>query len=330
MIVCRECGNSAPSRDGFCSSCGVLLEWSGQSVDEPVAPPGPMVERADGTALRPDDEVVRPAPLPVAALDPHDGLFCSACGARNVEGRTYCRLCGQSLDVVVAARVRRRWWPRPFRRRRAAPVAGQRPRRFHHHESRRVSTRRRVRLPVAKAAPLLAVLGLVGIGLGPARGWVSHHVSVLLGDAKRRISEHYTPVVPAGATASSSAPGHGAALAVDGVKDTWWQSAGHPDGVGETITVRFAGPVDVEQIGLLAGEPGGRYRSESRPRTVVLTVSGRSAGQVGFDDTADFQHRSVRLHDVSSVTLVITAAYPGQAGRALAIRELQFFTLQAA
>ena len=38
MILCRECGNSAPSRDGFCSSCGALLDWSGERVETQVLP----------------------------------------------------------------------------------------------------------------------------------------------------------------------------------------------------------------------------------------------------------------------------------------------------
>jgi len=183
---------------------------------------------------------------------------------------------------------------------------------------------------LSKAAPVLAVLSLVGIGLGPARSWISRNASSLLGTAKKKVGERYVPVVPLSASASTSGAGHGPKLLIDGIKDTWWQSKGHPDGIGETMTIRFANPVDIGQIGLLGGPKGDKFRTEARPRTMQITTDGKAHGQVSFDDKADFQHKTVHLRNVSSITFVVTAAYPGQGGgHAIAIRELQFFSLQA-
>src|SRR5581483_11110439 len=58
MILCRECGNSAPSRDGFCSSCGALLDWSGERVETQVLP---TVQTA------PTGQTVPPIPATAAA-----------------------------------------------------------------------------------------------------------------------------------------------------------------------------------------------------------------------------------------------------------------------
>lgn len=381
MIVCQECGNSAPSADGFCSSCGVLLEWSGQPVETPPPPPplaGPLMppmppapELAAGPgsalgtppppptsappwlaapamaaaapappgpapvgAMQPDEEAVRPAPVPITPPDHHDGLFCSACGTRNADGRTFCRYCGQPLDLTVTGPMRRRWWQRLFRRRKSDPAAGDRPRGFRRREeiaTRTGGTRRRLRFkfPLAKAAPILMVLSLIGVGLGPARSWITRNASELFGTAKKKVSGHYVPAVPLSAVTSTSARGHGPKLLIDGVKDTWWQSKGHPDGIGETLTIKFANPVDIGQIGLLGGPKGDKYRTEARPRTIQITTDGKPHGQVSFDDKADFQPKRVNLRNVSSITLVITAAYPGQGGgHAIAIRELQFFSFQ--
>ena len=157
MIVCQECGNSAPSVDGFCSSCGGLLEWSGEQVATPPPPPpyAPPLLAAGGpgwslptlsapphayqpsqahqpAAVRPDAEAVRPAPQQLVNGPQYDGLFCSACGTRNLDGRTFCRYCGHELDLTVATGpARLRWWQRLFRRTpKAAPRAGERPGNF--------------------------------------------------------------------------------------------------------------------------------------------------------------------------------------------------------
>ncbi|HEY3713810.1 MAG TPA: zinc-ribbon domain-containing protein [Jatrophihabitantaceae bacterium] len=296
----------------------------------PMPPPLPPAGApAPPNGLQPDQEAMRPAPVPMTPADQYGGLFCSVCGTRNADGRTFCRYCGHPLDLTVPVGSRRRWWQRLFRRKKSGPAAGDRPRGFRRKEAGRRRKRRFFSVPLAKAAPILMVLSLVGIGLGPARSWISQHASSLLGTAKKKVSGHYVPVVPLSASASTSATGHGPKLGIDGIKDTWWQSRGHPDGVGETMTVRFATPTDIDQIGLLAGPNGDKFRTQGRPRTMEITTDGKPSGRVAFDDKADFQTKKVHLRNVTSITLVITAAYQGQGkGKAVAIREVQFSAFQ--
>ncbi|CAN5548340.1 zinc ribbon domain-containing protein [soil metagenome] len=340
MIVCQECGNSAASKDGFCSACGVLLEWSGEMV---AAPQGPVAASGQGDGGRtPHLEAVRPPPLELVEQPAYDGLFCSECGTRNAEGKLFCRYCGSGLDIVVPSRDRRSWWRKLFSRPVKAPTAaGARPDGFRTRlevvgatpAATAVKKRRRLRmpssLPLSRIAPILIVLGLVGIGIGPGRQWATQHLSSVLGQAKAHVSAKYVPVVPLSATASSTAKGHKPALAIDGVIQTWWQSADHPQGIGESITIKFANPVSLDRIGLLSGVAGDKYRSQARPRTITVTADGKPAGQISFEDKADFQNAALALRGVTTVTFVVTASYPGQAGHAVAVRELQFFELQS-
>lgn len=117
MVICKECGNSTESTDGFCSSCGALLEWSG----ERVAAPG-----RSGPALasrQPVAERARPGPVPLAAESAYSGPYCSACGARNPEGRSFCRSCGGTLRPGAAEnQPAPGWW-----RRLMARLSGRRP-----------------------------------------------------------------------------------------------------------------------------------------------------------------------------------------------------------
>lgn len=75
MILCRECGNSAPSRDGFCSSCGALLDWSGEHLETgvlPILPPGGPVAAGGpgGPGAANPGAAWSPEPLPVRAAGP--------------------------------------------------------------------------------------------------------------------------------------------------------------------------------------------------------------------------------------------------------------------
>ena len=404
MIVCSECGNAAESGDGFCASCGVLLEWSGRPVEAAAG----AVDGGQPPARKPVAERDRPGPVPLVTEQVHAGPYCSACGVRNPEGRTFCRSCGETLRSGAAAQVPAPgWWRRLLNRLRGrrSYAAGDRPRGFLSHDavpglpagaaataaghrlgapadshrlgapvhssslgapvhssrlgapadSHRLGapvhssslgapaagTRgpgafrgtagqrmRRAKTPLrgtlSRFAPLLLVVGLLGVGLGPARMWLTVHVFGLAHRAQVQLSQRYTNVVPISASASSAAPGHPAKLAIDGIQQTYWLTGGGA-GAGASFTVRFASPQRIDRVGVLSGEPGGDYRTQARPQTIELLVGGRSPVSLPLDDTLGFQNRPVSLRGVTAITVVIKNVYPGQNGQAVALRELEFF-----
>ena len=386
MIVCSECGNAAESGDGFCASCGVLLEWSGRPVEAAAG----AVDGGQPTARKPVAERDRPGPVPLMTEQVHAGPYCSACGVRNPEGRTFCRSCGETLRSGAAAQAPAPgWWRRLLNRLRGrrSYAAGDRPRGFLSHDavpglpagaaataaghrlgapadSHRLGvpihssslgapahssslgasaagTRgtgafrgtagqrmRRAKTPLrgtlSRFAPLLLVVGLLGVGLGPARMWLTVHVFGLAHRAQVQLSQRYTNVAPISASASSAAPGHPAKLAIDGIQQTYWLTGGG-SGAGASFTVRFASPQRIDRVGVLSGEPGGDYRTQARPQTIELLVGGRSPVSLPLDDTLGFQNRPVSLRGVTAITVVIKNVYPGQNGQAVALRELEFF-----
>lgn len=405
MILCQECGNSAPSRDGFCSSCGALLDWSGERVDTRILPltPAAAAEQArraatagpaTGAAAPSDPKVWTPAsaqaaaqtptsattprqpeaapprqpvaassggtrtpsepagwfptaeaqrtdPIPAAVEPEYTGPYCQACGVRNPEGRRFCRSCGAMLQLPSApAEERRSWWRRLVDRllgRRRDFVAGQRPAGFHDHHAAGAAAgqgsadkpkRRRLRFPrrikLGKLAPVLIVAGLAGIGLGPARAWVTSEAGTLFGIAKAKVDQHYANVTPVGASADSEKD-HGAGLAIDGLNNTYWADDQHSDGVGDTITVTFASPVDIDQIGILSGADAPDFHASARPHDLIVSAAGTSGTVLSFDDGAGFQSRAVSLRHVTTVTFTVKDSYPGQQKHDLAIRDIEFF-----
>jgi ribosomal protein L40E len=406
-IVCQECGNSAPSTDGFCSSCGVLLEWSSEAVAPmpppppitfaspitptappvgyayPPAPPAPPQSAPTGyppaqqaptypppaphyppasypppapaqqpqtpqpypqqpqfgppAGVLPTNEAVRPSPVPLVTDPQYDGLYCSACGARNAAERNFCRSCGRQLDVVLEVTRRTHWWQRLFiRKTKNKPTAGERPKNFRRREvapdepamESGKKPKRGWRLPrpqLSRVAPILIVLGMLGYGIGPGRLWLTQHGSEWFGKAKSGLSNNYVPVAPISATTSSIAPTHDAKALIDGVKDTWWQSGDANHGVGQSMTVTFANPVDIDRIAILSGVAGQDYRTQARVQTLALTADGKPEPQITFNDTADFQNTTVTLRNVTSISFIVVGSYRGQKGGAIAIRELEFF-----
>jgi hypothetical protein len=377
MIVCSECGNAAESGDGFCASCGVLLEWSGRPVEAAAG----SVDSGQPPARKPVAERDRPGPVPLMTEQVHAGPYCSACGVRNPEGRTFCRSCGETLRAAAVAQAPAPgWWRRLLNRLRGrrSYAAGDRPRGFLSHDAvpglpagaaataagnrlgasahssslgapahssglgaSATGTRgpgafrgtagqrmRRAKTPLrgtlSRFAPVLLVVGLLGVGLGPARMWLTVHVFGLAHRAQVQLSQRYTNVAPISASASSAAPGHPAKLAIDGIQQTYWLTGGGA-GTGASFTVRFASPQRIDRVGVLSGEPGGDYRTQARPQTIELLVGGRSPVSLPLDDTLGFQNRPVSLRGVTAITVVIKNVYPGQNGQAVALRELEFF-----
>jgi hypothetical protein len=403
MIVCSECGNAAESADGFCASCGALLEWSGQPVEATAGAVGAADSRPP--ARKPVAERDRPGPVPLVTEPVHTGPYCSACGVRNPEGRTFCRSCGESLRLgAVPDGTSPGWWRRLRDRLsgRRAYRAGDRPRGFSSHDavpgppagqaaaaggsalapphgsatappahapgapsahSSRLGpphgtglggpahrprlgasagghgpaaslsvSRQRIRhaktpfrRTLSRFAPLLVVASLLGVGLGPARMWLTVHVFGLAHRAQTQLTERYTNVVPVSASASSSAPGHQPQLAIDGVQPTYWLTGGST-GAGATLTVRFASPQKIDRVGVLSGEPGADYRAQARPRTIELLIGHSKPVSLAVDDTLTFQNLPVTLRGVTTITVVIKNVYPGQKGQSVALRELEFFS----
>jgi hypothetical protein len=230
----------------------------------------------------------------------------------------------------------RGWWRRlldRLLRRRRELAAGERPSGFRDHSSASGGVagaphKRRFRLPrhikLGRLAPLVMVAGLVGIGLGPARIWVTTEVGNLMGRAKATVDQHYANVTPVGATANAE-KNHAAGLAIDGVNTTYWASAQHTDGVGDSITVTFAAPVNIDQIGILSGADPANFRVSARPHDLTVSAAGVPDVALSFDDSADFQNRVLTLRHVTSVTITVKDSYPGQKQHDLAIRDLEFF-----
>lgn len=372
MMVCNDCGNAADSADGFCSACGALLEWSGKLVGSPRR----LIAR------QPVAEAGRPPPVQVSEQTVYTGPYCPACGARNPEGRTFCRSCGWELrNVTIVQSAVPGWRPRLLDRLRARPAhpAGVRPHGFasrdvgsaavtanvpgtatpgtggpapagarsfapagapgrgggthagwpgggNHGTSHRHQVRPPRRVALSRFGPLLILLGLlgVGIGIGPARQWITAHILGLEQKISGILHERYVLVSPVEATASSSAPGHSGQLAVDGTVQTYWLTSGN-NGFGATLIIKFGSPQNIDAVGLFSGEPGGAYLTQARPKALTIIARGNSPAYLSFDNTSNFQNRPVQLRNVTSITVKIRSVYPGQAGQAVAIREIEFF-----
>lgn len=335
MIICSECGNAAPSPDGFCTSCGALLEWAGEKVEAATARPDR--ESAQGVERQPAAEADRPGPELLAAEPEYTGSYCWSCGARNAEGRIFCRACGEQLDRTALPEPRLSWWRRLLARLRGSRprAAGERPAGFRRHgvpDTEAASKKRRRfhrnrRLPLSRLAPLLVVLALLGVGLGPARAWVTTKVFGAVQTAQHHLHEQYVSDTPVSATASSALAGHGAQLAIDGVSTTYWATDDKKGGVGDTLTVRFANAVDISRVGLLSGEPGAAFRTEPRPQSMTLTANGNAPAKLSFVDEAQFQNAAVSLKNVTVLTITFDSVFPGQQGDEMAVSEIQFFTL---
>lgn len=349
MIICSECGNAAPSPDGFCTSCGALLEWAGEKVETVAARPDhEAAQGTQGTLRQPAVEASRPGPEPLNTELEYTGPYCRICGTRNADDRVFCRACGQELNPETAPQPRPSWWRRflaRFKRRRPR-AAGERPSGFRRHGTPEAATgaetganavaavkkrpflHRNRRLPISRLAPLLAVLALLGIGLGPARAWLTTRVFGVVQSAQQHLHEQYVSDSPVSATASSSLSGHGAALAIDGVSTTYWATADKRGGIGDTLTVRFATPVDISRVGLLSGEPGAAFRTEPRPESMTLAAAGDAPVRLSFVDSPQFQNASLSLKHVTVLTITFDSTFPGQKGPDMAVTEIQFFSLR--
>ena len=330
-----------PSKGAFASPQSVPPRPAGATdARPPAAPPvsrpatgqpapQPPAARSPG-AVQPAASRPRPAPSapvpPSRAIEPGD-LVCGQCGEGNTPSRKFCRRCGWSLlEAVVAPPLP--LWRRLLPRRRKHVAAGERPHRKG-GSSRAPATRaRRTVGTVVRAVALLAALGLTIGVVGPWRSSLSSEAGDAIRTVRRAVRPQYDPVRPTKAEATSSLPGHGPQLAIDGISDSFWAEGARGDGEGQTLVLTFSGPVDLDRMGIIPGTSGKPedFVAQPRPKQLHLVFSDGSASDVTLKDSAKFQTFSIKGRQVSSVQVHVVSVYPALSGNACAITEIEFFT----
>lgn len=265
-----------------------------------VQPGGAEVAAAPRRTAEPEEDAPRPGEL-----------ICGQCGAGNLPARRYCRRCGATLaDAPVA--VRPPWWRRLFARRIRRPhAAGERP-----------PNRRRWRMP--RSAVWIVVL------LAVAAAGYAFRVEALgtVESVRDRMSKpeqtHATEV-----TASSAAPGHEAALAVDGTTDRYWAPQGA--GQGDFLEVSFGGGVRLLDLVVHPGASpvAEKFLQQGRPSSLLLTAvakDGRTTNRtVRLADVPGEQRFHFPVSDVVRLRITVQGAYGGGGGHVVALGEVEFF-----
>ncbi len=303
---------------------------SGGASDGPAATM-PTAQKPQAAKARPK---VQKQP-PSRKINPGD-LICGRCGEGNPDSRKFCRRCGESLVEAVVAK--RPWYRRfiPSRRKRQLK-AGDRPERG---RSGAVGTKGRIfrgkvlgRL--ADARRVLAVLAIVGIGVGFAipsvRSAVMDGGGDALGRVRRVISPTYSniPIEPSLVTSSSHTLGAEAERVADSNTLTFWTGAtGDPN---PSVTVVFVESTDVEHVLVHPGqqEDGGKVvRPDPRPRELLFRVTDE-AGVVTevaapLADEDGFQKVDIGVDAAVSVETFVVNCYPDPAITICPITELEF------
>jgi hypothetical protein len=265
---------------------------------------------------------------PTRVINPGD-LICGQCGEGNDPARKFCRRCGASLvkaEVFTAPWYRQLWLRLTTRKTRQA---GERPK-----------VRRRM---IGGAGPgwltswvtkliLIAVVALVVLTfIGPWHHSLRHTANRWYHDVVGAVHPTYNAVSLVSATATSSAPGHPADLAIDGKSNTSWQSAGVGSGVGQALAIKIDGPINVDKVGFLNGDDDvpGAFLSQPRPETVKLAFAGQHpfTKTITLKNTASFQTHSVSAKGSVALTITIMSVYPSsQGGKNVAITEVELFS----
>ncbi|MGW1124696.1 NADase-type glycan-binding domain-containing protein [Streptomyces sp. NPDC002526] len=269
--------------------------------DRPDVPPGPA-------AWTPDASAPEPPAAPVGGGAP---VRCPGCGTENAPDRTLCVRCALLLDPGPAPEARPPWWRRLFRRGPArGHEAGARPRR----------RRRGPRLGI----PLALLLVLAGV-------WFAlPHLSGLLGLAKEETGAPES-MPPSACHASSAAPGHAAAAAVDGFNNRYWAPKATGAGAGEFLECTFDAPVRLRKMVVFPGTSTrtDEYLTQARPSRLIAELTAedgtKSTKTIRLADQAGQQTFDVRGSQTVRIRLTVDSAYGTGKGRRVAVAEVEFF-----
>jgi hypothetical protein len=226
----------------------------------PPTRPEPAIAGAGGSvqpaAQRPQQaQAARPTVQrrpPTRRLEPGD-LICPDCGEGNPPTRKFCSRCGAS--VAEAEVVKARWWqklrPRKGPKKREA---GARPSARKTRKSFPAKIMGVLLGGVGKVVGVLFLIGGIVYGLVPnIRSSVNEEFNSIKSKITNIVSPTYTEIHPADITANSGTKQHGASLAVDGKKNTFWLSYPTTEPI---LTVTFSSKIDLSRIIVYNGATG--------------------------------------------------------------------------
>lgn len=322
MITCANCGEGNPPDTEFCGKCGTFLNWRAEEPT-PVAATAGLSGAEQPAVQQPTEERVLRAPAPVTTpprpLAPGD-LICGNCGAGNEPTRRFCRKCGNSL--ADAETVRRSWWRRLLswlfgRRRRAKRQLGVRPR-ARGGRPWRTAARVVSRLFVV----LVALAGILYAAVPPFRSGVNTEARTFKSWVTRQFSNKLVPARPSRVIANSAVPEHGAGLAADNIKQTFWAAPPTPEPV---LQLFFDKPVDVRQAIIRLGNSA-EFSSTHRPAKFHLVYNNNHTFDVNLADTPDPQTVTIgESAGTTSIEIHIVALHRSEKGNTVAISEIELF-----
>jgi hypothetical protein len=140
----------------------------------------------------------------------------------------------------------------------------------------------------------------------------------------------YDPVYAIGAKASTSTAGHVPTLAIDKFNNTYWAAVASDR--SPTLTLTFAEPQDLAQIGFDSGStgtaPADAFLAQPRPHTVHLVFSNGTATDLTLkdQDATKAQFYPVDAKQVKFVEIHVTSVYApaGASPSSVAISEVEF------
>ncbi len=180
-----------------------------------------------------------------------------------------------------------------------------------------------------KVLGIAIVLGVLLTIVGPWRDDLRHDASHDYHRIFNDVHPKYNPVHPFMATATSAAPLHPAANAVDGAVNTSWLTTTANNGIGQSLSIRLAAATNLDEIGFLNGDQDtpSAYLAEPRPEKVHLTAVGAHpySKDLTLKDSATFQTFTIKAKDASSLTITIDSVYPSDQGKRAAIAEVELF-----
>ena len=251
-------------------------------------------------------------------------LICGQCGEGNEPTRHFCRRCGNTLDEALAIQLPwyRRFWNRLFGQRTYA--AG-----YRHGRIGPPNVMGGVMRIVRLAILAIIVVAVLAFALVPSfHNLVVNRVTTGVTAIRKIVHPNYDPVNPTGVSASTSIAGHPPTFAIDGFKNTYW--AALPNDRAPFLTINFAKPTDIADIGITSGASGtaptDQYRAQPRPLQLHLVFSDNSTRDITLADKADAQFFPLNVKQVTSVEIhiVSTFATAGPAPSSVAITEVEF------